>query len=109
VATVVELGSKVSTGVFYWKYNSYNDFTVFFWDDAAATIPTNITGAAVTLEVDTPSGLLTFTGTVGVGQATFSVTSAQSIVTWDDVAFRVILTQSGKRYLTMSGKVRVQK
>lgn len=112
MTAVLSIGEELPVGLFSMKYNSQQDFSVFFWDDAAHTIPSNLASTTVTLEIDQPTTAgLTFTGTVvGVTNETrFSITAAQSLVTWSKSNFRLVHVNSGVRRVILSGEVRVQK
>jgi hypothetical protein len=112
VTAVLSIGQELPTAIFKLKYNSQQDFSLFFWDDAAATIPSNLASTVVTLEIDQPTASGTvFTGVVqgATNEVKFSVTAAQSTVTWSKANFRVVYVVSSKRYVILSGEVRVQR
>ena len=112
MTTVLSIGQQLPSGLFALKYNSQQDFSLFFWDDVAATIPSNLASTTVTIEIDQPTTAgLVFTGTVvgSTNEVKFSVTQAQSTVTWSRAAFRVVYVNSTKRYVILSGEVRVQR
>jgi hypothetical protein len=112
VGVLVKIGSELPSVVFLFKYNSVNDFSIFFWDDEDGTIATDLTSAVATIEVDATGVVNPFATGVRVGvtnEMKFTITAATSTVTWDDAAFRVVLTKSGSRFVIASGKVRVQK
>jgi hypothetical protein len=106
------LGQVLQSGIMNLKYNSQQDFSVYFWDDAANTIPSNLASTTVTLEIDQPTTAgLVITGVVvgSTNQVTFSITQAQSTVTWSKADFRLVYVNSTKRYVILSGEVRVQR
>jgi hypothetical protein len=112
MTVVQKLGQQLFAGVFYLKYNSQQDFSVFIWDDTDATLPANLGSTAVTLEIDQPTVAGTvFTGTVvsTTNEVQFSLSSVQTSVTWDRSNFRLVYVNSGKRYVILSGEVRVQR
>ena len=112
MSAVLTLGQELLSGLFQLKYNSQQDFSVFIWDDEAHLVPSVLTSTVVTLEIDQPttSGLV-FTGTVvgSTNEVQFSVTAAQSTVTWDKATFRLVYVNSGLRNVILSGEVRVQR
>jgi hypothetical protein len=105
----VLIGSLLPDAVLALKYNSVNDFSIFFWDDEDATVPTSLTGAVATIEVDNPTTTTLATGVrVGVTNE-MKFTFTLSAVTWDNVPFRAVLTIGASRFVYASGKARVQK
>jgi hypothetical protein len=106
----VIIGSVLPDAVLALKYNSVNDFSLFYWDDEDATVPTPLTGAVATIEVDaTGPSSNTYTG-VRVGTTNeMKFTFTLGSVTWDNVPFRAVLTTGGSRFVYASGKARVQK
>lgn len=112
MTSVLSVGQELLSGVFYLKYNSQQDFSVFFWDNVAATIPSNLASTVVTLEIDQPTASGTvFTGVVqgSTNEVKFSITAVQSTVTWSKANFRIVYVVSSKRYVILSGEVRVQR
>jgi hypothetical protein len=112
VTALLKIGQELLSGVLQLKYNSQQDFSMYFWDDEAHTLPSNLSATVVTIELDQPTTAGTvFTGTVvgSTNQVTFSVTQAQSAVSWDKADFRVVYVNSTKRYVVLSGEVRIQR
>jgi hypothetical protein len=112
MTTVLSIGEELQNGLFNFKYNSQQDFSVFIWDDESHTIPSNLASTAVTLEIDQPTTAgLVFTGTVvgATNEVRFSVTALQSTVTWSKSNFRLVYVNGGIRRVILSGEVRVQK
>jgi hypothetical protein len=108
VSKVLQIGQTLPNGILNLKYNSQNDFSLFFWDDDAATLPSNIAGSVITIEID---GVTFTTGTiVGItNEVTFSITSAVASVTWSKADFTVVMVKTSKRYVLLTGEVQVQK
>jgi hypothetical protein len=108
----VIIGSLLPDGVLFLKYNSVNDFSIFYWDDEDATVPTDLTGAVATIEIDATGVVNPYSTGVRVGvtnEMKFTITAATTTVTWDNVPFRAVLTKGGSRFVYASGKARVQK
>jgi hypothetical protein len=110
VGVPVIMGSILPSADLYIKYNSVNDFSLFFWADEDATIPTDLAGAVATIEVDATGVTNPFaTGTrVGVTNEMKFVFTVGA-VTWDNVPFRAVLTINSSRFVHASGRVRVQR
>jgi tRNA G26 N,N-dimethylase Trm1 len=108
----VVIGSILPDATLFLKYNSTNDFSIFFWDDANATVSTDLTGAVATIEVDATGVTNPFATGVRVGvtnEMKFTITATTTTVTWDNMPFRAVLTKGGSRFVYASGKVRIQK
>lgn len=106
----VVIGSILPDATLYLKYNSTNDFSIFFWDDEDATVPTDLTGAVATLEVDTAGVTNPFATGVRVGTTNeMKFTFVVGTITWDNVPFRAVLTTGTARFVYASGKARIQK
>jgi hypothetical protein len=110
VGVPVVIGSVLPSSDLFLKYNSVNDFSLLFWDDEDGTVPTNLTGAVATIEVDATGVTNPFATGVRVGTTNeMKFTFTLGTVTWDNVAFRAVLTIGGSRFVYTSGKARVQK
>ena len=112
MTVVLRIGEELQNGLFDFKYDSQQDFSVFFWDDEDTTIPSNLASTTVTLEIDQPTVAgLVFTGTVvgTTNEVQFSITDSESTVTWSKANFRLVYVNSGIRRVILSGEVRVQK
>lgn len=107
----IEAGSEAIAAVLKLKYNSRNKFSLFFWDDAACTIPSNLSSTVITLEIDDPSAAAptVWTATISTNQATFDQAAASVQYTWDVKRFRVVLTKSGARDIAITGEARIQR
>jgi hypothetical protein len=112
MGALVAIGSTLPDAVFYLKYNSVNDFSIYFWDDAQGTVASNLSGAVATIETGSLDAPTTFATGVRVGttnQMQFTVPAASTTAIADATAFRVVLTITGSRFIIASGKVRIQK
>jgi hypothetical protein len=112
VSAVVIIGVQLPDVPFLLKYNSVNDFSIFFWNDEDGTIPTDLTGAVATIEVDIPNPNTVYATGVRVASTNemqFVITAVSSTTIPSGTTFRVVLTKSGSRFIIASGKVRVQK
>jgi hypothetical protein len=108
---VFVVGSEAVSTILKLKYNSRNKFTLFFWDNSAATIPTDLTGVVVTIELDEIPGSAptVWTATNATNGATFDQTAASSQFAWDSRPFRVVFTKAGARDVVMTGEAEVQR
>lgn len=112
MTALLAIGQELLSGVLLLKNNSQNDFSIYVWDDVAHTLPSNLAATTFTIEVDQPTASGTiWSGTVvgSTNQVTFSITQAQSTVSWDKADFRIVYVNSAKRYVILSGEVRVQR
>lgn len=105
------IGSTAISAVLDLKHNSRNKFSLFFWDDAANTVPTVLTGATVTIELyETPGAAPTvWTGTNSVNEVVFDESAATCQFTWDTRPFRVVFTKAAIPDAVMTGEARVQR
>lgn len=104
-----QLGTELPAGEFLLKKNSVMTFDIFFWEDAANTIPSDLTGAVISLQVtDAAGALTTFNAVNNSNRAVWTLTSAQTNVNWNRATFQVVMTKSGDRTTLVSGTVKVQ-
>lgn len=104
----VQIGTLLPSGEFLLKKNSAMSFDMAFWEDEAATQPSDLTGAVITMEIDTGSSVVTFTAANVGNRGVWSLTSVQTNVAWERATFVVVFTKSGDRNSILSGLVRVQ-
>lgn len=105
------IGSPAVSSLLKVKHNSQNKFSLFFWDNVANTIPTVLTGAVITIEIEeTIGGAVTiWTGVNTTNQVEFNIAAGASQFTWDTRPFQVVFTKSGNRDVIMSGEAQVQR
>jgi len=73
-------------------------------------VPTPLTGATATIEIDATGVTNPFATGVRVGVTNeMKFTFTVGTITWDNVPFRAVLTIGASRFVHASGKVRVQK
>lgn len=105
------IGSPAISSRLIVKHNSRNRFSLFFWDDVASTIPTVMTGAVVTIEIEEILGNAptVWTATNVSNEAVFDQLAATVQFTWDTRPFQVVFTKTANRDIVMTGEVQVQR
>ena len=105
----IQIGTELPSGEFFLKYNSAMTFDMTFWEDAAATQPSDLTGAVITLEITNEGTTTTFTASNSTNSAVWTLTAAQTNVDWHEATFVVAFTKLSERETVLSGVVRIQR
>ena len=105
---VVQIGSELPPGELLVKLNSAMTFDMAFWEDSAATVASDLTGATVAIEVTNDSVVTTWTATISTNRAVWDLTPTDTDVSWENATFQVVLTKSGDRRPVLAGPVRMQ-
>ena len=109
---IVELGATAIRALLLIKYHSRNKFTLSFWDDEDKTIPTNMVGVTLTIEIDEPSPTspIVWTATIAGNVATFDIAAVNTDFAWDTRSFQVIFDKVAiPREVVMTGEVQIQR
>lgn len=107
----IKIGDQLVSALFMIIQKSYCQQLLYFWDDAAATLPSDLSGvSAATLEVYVDATTtLTWPGAIISNQVSFNLTDTQTDVAWDSRPYNLVLTKSGHPYVVLSGEVVVQR
>jgi hypothetical protein len=104
----IKIGSQAINAELVLKYNSRNKFSLFFWDNVGDTLPSDLTGSVITLEIDDTSPV-TWTATNSANEAIFDQAPNTVQFTWDSKTYRVVLTKTAIRDVVFTGTVRIQR
>jgi hypothetical protein len=107
----IKIGDTLATAEFQIIYKSYCEQMLFFWDDLAATQPSDlssVTSATLEVTVDAVTTVV-WTGSVISNQVKFSLTATQTTVGWDTRPYVLVLLKGAERHVVLSGEVVVQR
>lgn len=105
---ITQIGTELPLGELLLKYNSAQTFDMAFWEDEAATTPSDLSSYTITLEVVHSSSTTTWTAAIAANRAIWTLTSTDTNVTWQAATFQVVLTDTD-RIPVLSGSVRIQR
>jgi hypothetical protein len=84
---------------------SAQSFGIELWDDEAQTIPTDLTGSSVVIELDPSTvGAQSWTATIAGNVATWSFTALQTALSWRSKPAHLIVDG----FVLATGQVEVQ-
>jgi len=111
MARTVEVGSVAIVAVLRLKFNSRNKFVLYFWNDVENTVPASLAGTSITIEIDDPDGMVTWTSVILANSATFDQPSEDVQFSWDAQPFRVMLAKTIPviRETVITGEVAIQR
>jgi len=109
----IAVGVELPMGEFLLKHASVMTFDMSFWEDEEATIPGDLTGAVVSMVVESTSGavLATWPAVNSSNKATWTLTSVQTTTTsaWERSTYVIKIAKSGDSEIILAGPVRIQK
>lgn len=106
---VVEIGDKLISTIIYITYNSVSAPEILFWEDSAATQPSDLSSVvSSSLEVDVNGVVTSWPGTIVGNRVTITLTAADTTVSWDTKPFNLVFMKP-LRTVVLSGEVQVQR
>jgi hypothetical protein len=105
---VTQIGTELPPGELLIKRHSAMTFDMAFWEDAAATVASDLAGTSVALEITDSTAVTTFTSDISANRAVWTLSSTDTDVTWEQATFQVVLTRDSDRYTILAGPVRIQ-
>jgi hypothetical protein len=105
---ITQIGAELPSGELLVKKNSLQTFDMAFWEDAVATVASDLTGASVAIEVTDGATVTIWTAVISTNRAVWDLTPSDTNVDWEAATFQVVLTKSGDREPVLSGPVRMQ-